>query len=65
MFGSAFDFDAGKFFASIGTPEFESIVSQFNPKPEKPIVQPVGEPTGSEPAVETVVSNESQSANNA
>ncbi len=59
----AFDFDAGKFFASIGTPEFESIVSQFNPKPDKPVIQPVGSPTGSEPAVETVVSNESQSAN--
>ena len=59
----AFDFDAGKFFASIGTPEFEAIVSQFNPKPDKPVIQPVGEPTGSEPASEPVVSNVSQSAN--
>lgn len=59
----AFDFDAGKFFASIGTPEFETIVSQFEPKPDKPVVKPVGEPTGGEPVVEPVVSNESQSAN--
>lgn len=59
----AFDFDAGRFFASIGTPEFETIVSQFNPKPDKPIIQPVGSPTGSEPPAEPVVSNQSPSAN--
>lgn len=34
----AFDFDAGKFFASIGTPEFDAIVQQFQPKPETPII---------------------------
>lgn len=59
----AFDFDAGKFFATIGTPEFESIVSKFNPKADKPIIKPVGSPTGGEPVVESVVSNESPSAN--
>lgn len=59
----AFDFDAGKFFASIGTPEFETIVSKFNPKPDKPIIQPVGEPTGSEPAAEPVGGKQSSSAN--
>ena len=33
-----FDFDAGKFFASIGTPEFEAIVEKYNPVVEEPVI---------------------------
>lgn len=39
-----FDFDAGKFFASIGTEKFNAIASKFNPDGtliDKPIVNPV------------------------
>lgn len=51
----AFDFDAGKFFASIGTPEFEKICSNLdaNPLLDKSIVPPVPEPVP-EPVAEAV-----------
>lgn len=40
-----FDFDAGKFFASIGTPEFDSIVSKYNPVPDSPVIPNVSRET--------------------
>lgn len=40
-----FDFDAGKFFASIGTPEFEAIVGKYEPVPDSPIIPNPLDPT--------------------
>lgn len=57
-----FDFDAGKFFASIGTPEFDAIVEKYNPVVEEPVLpnvsretlDPIEEPVPS--TVEPVIS---------
>lgn len=40
-----FDFDAGKFFASIGTPEFDAIVEKYNPIVEEPVLPNVSRET--------------------
>ncbi len=40
-----FDFDAGKFFASIGTPEFDAIVEKYNPVVEEPVIPNVSRET--------------------
>lgn len=40
-----FDFDAGKFFASIGTPEFESIVRKYDPVEDSPVLPNVSRET--------------------